>query len=297
MTVRVAYNNQSMLRKLISRPARLVLGRLGLEVRHKQADTGLTQLTALEDPCDAIYQHGDVAFEVPLAKCRYPFHFSYDPLGWHPFVQTLRQYQENPKLRYHDSVLHDFYSKHQPKSLLEAFFGTPTAATADLSSLAELAIPQYEPFFPWDPKKPTAKGEKGLDSAHGHQGFGPVTDDKGELELLRLTQTYDSIEANGYQPSHGHDGDIRGYLLKTDGDYRFIIRQGLHRAAVLSAMNYTHIRVCFFDPYPRAIFKGELENWPQVKRGVMTREAAECIFTMFFKENGTEKARRIGLIS
>ena len=286
-----------MLRKLILRPARSVLSRLGLEVTAKQPDAGLTQLTTLEDPRDAIYQHGDIAFEMPLAKCRYPFHFSYDPLGWHPFVQTLKQYQENPELRYRDSVLFEFYSKHQPKSLLEAFFGTPDAVADDLSSLAELAIPQYEPFFPWDPKKPTAKGEKGLGSAHGHQGFGPVSDDKGELELRRLTQTYDSIKASGYQPSHGHDGDIRGYLLKTDDDYRFIVRQGLHRAAVLSAMNYTHIRVRFFDPYPRAIFEHELSNWPQVKNGVMTQKAAECIFSMFFQENGTEKARRIGLTS
>ena len=290
-----------MLKRLLTQPARKVLGRLGLELRYKKAEAGLAQLTTLEDPCDAIYQHGDVAFEVPLAQCRYPFHFSYDPLGWHPFVQTLRQYQENPELCYRESVLYEFYRKHQPKSLLEAFFGTPAAppteVSAGLSSLAELAIPQYEPFFPWDPKKPTAKGEKGLDSAHGHQGFGPVSDDKGQLELLRLTRTYDSIKTNGYQPGHGHDGDIRGYLLKADGDYRFVIRQGLHRAAVLSAMNYTHIRVRFFDPYPRAIFKAELPNWPQVKRGVMSEEAAERIFMMFFKENGTEKAKRIGLIT
>ncbi len=282
---------------LIKKPARLVLNRFGLDVVPRRAVAEPAPLTPLEHPFDAHYQHGDVAFEVPLAKCMYPYHFSYDPAGWHPFVQTLKQYAANPGLSYRDSVLYEFYQKYQPENVLEAFLVTPEAQSmfAD-SELANVKIPPFQPFFPWDPRSSKTVAEKGLDAAQGNQGYGPVSDAKGSLELERLTHTYKSIETHGFRTGRGHDGDIRGYFLKTDDDYRFVIRQGLHRTAVLAAMNFEKVRVRFYLPYPRTVFLCNLDGWPQVRTGVTSPALAERIFTLFFEDDGRTKATQLGLL-
>lgn len=287
----------SITRTFALRSFRYALRRLGFEVPQR-IDKTITPLTALEHPCDAIYHSGDVAFEVPLEKCRYPYHFSYDPAGWHPFVAVLRQYISTLELSYEDSILHEYYKRYQPKNVFEAFF--PNVSPDDIEGahpLTKLSIPPYEPFFPWDASKPHTKAEKGLGASHGNQGFGPVSDEKGRLELTRLKSTYESVKGEGYKPLNGHDGDIRGYFLRTSDDYRFFIRQGLHRAAVLSAMDYKSVRVKFFKPTPRAVFLADSDNWPQVKKGELTPAIAERIFKMFFDENGTQKAQRLGLLA
>ena len=284
------------MRSIVLRSARYMLRRLGLELRPHQASTGPAPLKRLAHPCDAIYQHGDVAFEVPLDKCFYPYHFSYGPSGWHPFVQVLQQYKQNPNTSYLGSILHAYYQAYQPKTVFDAFFVGNMAKGLEAEHLHTLAIPPYQPVFPWDPEAPQARGEKGLASSHGNQGYGPVSDEKGELEFRRLTETYESVKEKGYQPQQGHDGDIRGYFLRGCGDYRFVIRQGLHRSAVLSAMDYEKLRVAFYDPYPRTIFLADIDNWPQVKRGYVSREVAEHIFRMFFEDDGREKARQLGLL-
>ncbi len=283
--------------KFIKKPARSVLNRFGLDVVPRRAAAGLTPLTPLEHPFDAHYQHGDVAFEVPLEKCMYPYHFSYDPAGWHPFVQTLKQFEADPELSYETSALYDFYQKYRPETVLEAFFVTPQARSAFADSeLANYKMPPFQPFFPWDPHASTTRAEKGLDGSQGNQGYGPVSDAKGGLELERLTHTYRSIQTHGFRSGHGHDGDIRGYFLKTDDDYRFVIRQGLHRTAVLAAMNYEKIRVRFYLPYPRTVFLCNLDGWPQVRAGTMSAALAERVFAMFFEDDGRAKAAQLGLL-
>ena len=290
---------------------RHVLNRFGLELVPKRGSEP-APTTPLEHPFDANYRHGDVAFEVPLTKCMYPYHFSYHPAGWHPFVQVLRQYRADPDLKYEDSILHAYYQKYRPKNVLEAFFVTldMRAPFAD-SELASLNIPPFAPFFPWDPHRPQTFAEKGLEPSQGNQGYGPVSDAKGNLEFQRLVETYTSIETHGFQPGSGHDGDIRGYFLKSNDDYRFVVRQGLHRAAVLAVMsdeigsaetrpaateNYEQVRVRFYAPYPRTIFLHDLSNWPQVREGTMSAQLAERVFKLFFEDDGRAKAEQLGLL-
>lgn len=281
--------------ELFIKPLRYVLRRFGFDLTKRSYPT-VTPITPLEDPCDALYHIGDVAFEVPLEKCRYPYHFSYDPAGWHPFVAVLRQYEKNPELHYEASILHEYYERYRPRDVFEAFFpNDKVGRVPGAQALASLSIPPYEPFFPWDPHKPQIKGEKGLEPSHGNQGFGPVTEQKGRLEFRRLVETYESVKRHGYKPRQDHDGDIRGYFLITPNDYRFFVRQGLHRTAVLSAMDLQKARVRFYKPTPRAVFLADSANWPQVKQGFLTKVLAERIFEMFFTENGTQKAERLGL--
>ncbi|CAN5735574.1 hypothetical protein BH24DEI2_BH24DEI2_06670 [soil metagenome] len=284
------------MKRFVKKPARLVLNRLGLEVVPRRVNVP-TPTTPLGHPFDANYRHGDIAFEVPLEKCMYPYHFSYSPAGWHPFVQVLRQYGANPDLNYENSSLYAYYQAYQPDTVLEAFFvDTETRTEFASSKLADFKIPPHQPFFPWDPHASETAAEKGLDASQGNQGYGPVSDAKGTLEFERLTHTYESIKTHGFKTGLGHDGDVRGYFLKSDDDYRFVIRQGLHRTAVLSAMDYEKIRVRFFDPYPRTIFLNDLDNWPQVKEGTVSTTLAKRIFNLFFEDDGCAKAEALGLL-
>lgn len=283
------------IKRLLKTAARRLLGRYGLELRPALSPE-ITPTLELPDPEGARFQHGDVAFAVPLGRCVYPYLMSYGPQGWHPFVAVLREYLDNPALRYQDSVLRRYYERFQPKTVLDVFLPPEEQGAAQRETrFAQLAIPPHLPIFPWDPSIYQDEGEVGLDASHGNQGFGPVSAAKGELEFRRLTVILDSIRARGYQPTGGHDGDIRGYLLLTDDDYRFVIRQGFHRTAALAALGMEVIRVKFFLAYPRAVYLHDLPHWPQVKYGNVDAATAAAIFHKFFTEDGTSRAERLGL--
>lgn len=254
----------------------------GTKVTKDEARTGVA--ASLASPHQAFYERGDIAFEVPLEKCQSLLHSSYHLKGNHPFVETLLQYRVNPELRYDTSLLKTFYSTFQPATVLAAFVSPKERQRFITSPLNTMPTDSYHPFFPWDAQIRTAKGEGGLDASHGHQSFGPVSQVKGEMEFRRLTDVYESIKAKGYIPQSEEDGDIRGFFLRTDDDYRFVVRQGLHRTPALSVLGYPSIRAKFFKGLPRAIFLRDSAHWPQVESGLMSQELAEYIFMQFFRD-------------
>lgn len=285
-----------MFKHLITKPLRHLLQQSGLEIKRRSRQENVPTLT-LDDPCDAIYQHDDIAFKLPLSHAMYSYLYSYGFQGWHPFIEVLKQHQNHPDLEYRDSILYQYYQRFHPQNVLDVFFA-PEEQDAVLkhSGLAKLSIPPNTPIFPWDPNLAHISGERGLAPLHGHQGFGPVSDAKGVLELRRLVQTFESIRRHGYQPSPDHDGDIRGYFLRRPDDYRFIIRQGFHRTAVLAALGYENIRVKFYPSYPRVIFEQDADHWPQVTRGFLDLSTALGVFHKFFTEDGNQRAHRLGLL-
>lgn len=283
------------MKQLIAKPAVALLSQLGYKVT-RQSPTKASEIMPLAHPTDAIYQQTNVTFEVPLSKCYYPYYFSYALDGWHPFVLTLLQYKKNPDIQYSDTVLHDYYQKFQPKNLLEFYFETDPPTGHVAQTLERLTLPPHEPFMPWDPSIPLLSGEKGLESHHGSQGYGPVTDEKGQLEFERLVKTYESIKAHGFIPDYGHDGDIKGYfLINNDNDYRFIIRAGLHRVAALSVLEFSNIRVKFKPNFPRVIYLANVARWPLVKANEIDVATAERIFLRYFRDSGFERAKHLSL--
>lgn len=290
--------------------------------------------TVYDVPTDALYDHSPGAFEVPTERCQYPYGFSYDPRGWHPFVATLRELVARPDLRYEDSVLRTYYDAYQPASVRELLFedgyawdgaavvdvgagrprrpgptvgrastaaeGPPeapgAALTAALRGLEGYSTSEFLPFQPWDPRTHPPRGEKGLAASHGNQGFGPVSAEKGQLELDRLRTTLTSIEQHGYRPELCNGDEISGYFLIHEGEYRFVIRAGLHRVAALTVLGHERVRVTFFPGYPRAIHLSDVGNWPLVRRGVIAPELARRYALRFFEEDGRKKAASIGLL-
>jgi hypothetical protein len=271
-----------------------VLGHFDLELTHKKPQDALP-LTLLAHPLDAIYQFEDIIFEVPVANVYYPYQFCYAIDAWHPFVRTLLEFAVNPALAYEDSTLYKYYQMYQPQTVRDVLlFGETSEVGEELSAYP---VPQYLPTLPWDPAIETyRRGEAGLEASHGNQGFGPVSDQKGELEFRRLIDTFLSIKTHGYQPKATGDGEITGYFVRHQDDYRFIVRGGLHRAAVLGALGYEAIRVTFYNGYPRWVDTHRVNEWPLIKQGNITTETALAITERFFTDDGKEKARQIGLL-
>lgn len=232
--------------------------------------------------------------EVELEKCRDIQYFSYTTNGWHPFTATIEEHLKNPDKPYNKSILKKFYDAFQPKNRQEQWL------EEEKKSIKPLC--QGWPNYPWDlmakviPKRffTDLLRERG-----GNQHFGPNSYTFGKDQYKRLINTYKMITMNGYHPEIFPDGYVKGFLQVKDNDYRFIIVEGQHRIAALSLMGVETLYCKFIqeEHHPQIVNYNERDDWKQVKNGLYTREVAERIFIKFFKENGSEKARRLGLIN
>jgi hypothetical protein len=110
----------------------------------------------------------------------------------------------------------------------------------------------------------------------GDKMYGPVSQAKGELEVLRLTRLYQSMALRGYQRHGGPDGDIRGWLLaEAGGDWCFFVWSGQHRVAVAAALGLTSIPVRIKHA---PVKREEVMYWPQVAEGRITPAGALTVF-------------------
>jgi len=103
-------------------------------------------------------------------------------------------------------------------------------------------------------------------------------------DVKRLWTLIASIQTRGYERHSGPDGDITcEALVSQEGELRFQLISGTHRAAVLVALGQTRvpIRVVRFVTNERA------EEWPKVQSGVFSLGGALERFDKFFSR-GTE---------
>lgn len=260
--------------------ARSLAGRLGSEPE------GPPEVETFDRPTDAIYETRAVVFEMPLHDCLYPHGMTYAPTGPHPFVQTLHAYRNDRTLSYEDSPLKRFYDRFQPASILELLYPPDVVERYRHARLAEFSTTSFQPFLPWDSGAVRATGEKGLGAKHGHQGFGPVSEEKGRLEFERLQSTFESIERHGYRPRSGPDGEIRGYFLTDGPRARFVVRAGQHRVASLAALEHDVARVAFLPRFTRAIDAATIPQWPLVRRGIFSEELARTFVDLQLTTDG-----------
>lgn len=216
--------------------------------------------------------------ELELEKCKDLFGAGY--IGdYHPFVEVLKQYEENPNLQYKDSVLKEYYDNFQPKNLEEGLFGQRGKAP----KLRKGWI-----GYPWDWEKEQRVifMDKLKDTRPGGiHFFGPNTIEFGQGEFDRLIKLYTMFKRQGYHPELFSDGYISGYCLIKENDYRFIVTEGQHRIAVLAALGYKNIRcrLTHRPEYPQIVDIKDAKKWPQVENRAYSRNYATKIFNRFFE--------------
>lgn len=216
---------------------------------------------------------------IELSKCTDMYASNY--MGdFHHFVETLKEYEKAPELKYSNSILKTYYESFQPKNLGEGLFGIKEKP----SKLTKGWI-----GYPWcwSSNKRFLFVDKIEDTRPGgNHHFGPNTEGFGEDEFNRLTNLYSYLKHYGYHPEMFSDGYISGYLLVKDNDYRFIVTEGQHRIACLVALGYENIlcRLTQRPEYPRIVDYKDVKTWAQVANGVYSRSLAEKVFNRFFEE-------------
>jgi tetratricopeptide (TPR) repeat protein len=224
-----------------------------------------------------------IMVDVELNKCRDNYALGYGDGSWHPFVEVLKEVAANPELKYEESTLIKYYFLFRPKSLQEALMGDEVRNISPIND-SWTALP-WEASF--------AQSIIGLeDKTAEHYFFGPYPAAAGKAEMKKLLNHYQLAKESDYHPAAFNDGYIRGYLLKTENDYRFVVCEGHHRMAALAALGHTRIRCKLLDEkgFPGLVSLQAITKWPYVKNKVYTQDAAKTVFYTFFNNNGSERA-------
>ncbi|NBG89526.1 hypothetical protein [Isachenkonia alkalipeptolytica] len=268
---------------------------MGYDINKIAKKRNLKDFKCLTDYSNVIYSTKENFFLVDVDISCNQIGFMFGKEEWHPFTKAVQEIIKRENVIYKDSILKKFYDSYQPASLYELFFskmanGLDSYEVDYLKSISKLSL-----TLPWFyEKKEIVSGEKGLCSSHGWQGCGPVSDEKGLLELNRLKVVYNSISKKGYKSKHSDE--INGYFLKNEDVYRFIVLGGNHRVPVLSAMGYEYIPVKFRSNYPRVIDIKNVKEWPHVKSGEMSENIAREIFMTFFNSEKKKLVQQLGIV-
>ena len=76
-----------------------------------------------------------------------------------------------------------------------------------------------------------------------------------------------------------------------------MVTGGQHRAGSIAVLNYETFRAKFAPGRKPVIDIDDIEEWPNVKNGLYTREVvAAKVFEHYFYTNSLDKAKYLGLI-
>jgi len=196
----------------------------------------------------------------------------------HPFLQALSKGK---------STLGQYYESRAPSTLCELH--SIKGATTEDERVAAWEVPWIQRV-----QRTPPPGECGLGPEHGVSFYGPVSPSKLALEYERLVVLRDRIERRGYHPELY--GDIDGYFLRNEqGDFRFFVRGGKHRAAVLVHLGMQRIPVVFKRDWPRTVRLGDAASWPMVLDGSLSSRTAQAVFASYFHSgtaDGAVQSRR-----
>lgn len=237
-------------------------------------------------------------FEVDITSIRSRVGFSYEEEGWHPFVETLKEYAVDPGLNYQDSSLARLYKNYCPGNVQEVLldhFQTPLKPFCDwpptnefIRSVWTLGKPGVRSFMKVQGKQPTSTG---------WIFYGPHDPEYGEREFRRIISVYESIKNKGYKAGLTHLDPVNGYFLKRRKEYRFVLLQGNHRVSVLKALGYKNVDVVIRKGHPAIVDQEDLHRWTEEGGGIYTASLVRTLFDTLFDSSGLEKAQRYGLLN
>jgi hypothetical protein len=295
MSVPVALVNAA---QKVLRPAGLEVARWG----GSRLPLGLRRVTLPPGMRDPTKGHGDRVFDVDLEHVASYIGFSYADAGWHPYVAALEQYRTDPRTSYGRSVLARLHAAYQPRNVQEI--------------LLEGHRSDIEPLSSWPPQQILARNIWTLTERHVRAvvlrsqrkrppldgteernlapWYGPVDDEFGSRQLSRLVRTYESIRERGFRADlFGH---IEGFFLVRGDGYRFIVRSGNHRVAVLKTLGARRIPVRLVGGvHPSTIDYDRLNDWSDDRGGLLPRAVAVMLFEKQMGETGRSKAARLGI--
>ena len=265
-------NGKSLVKKLFSA--------FGLELKRKSHRN--SDRMYLSDPREAFIepnQGGAHRFRAEVSLAVDHQGFSFSPGGWHPFVSSIRNSKNDlGKIKCH---LRRYYANFQPKSASDAIIGFHFAPKI----FRELP-PHMFYLAPWAfctpqsvdaavshfVRKENLENNADLTLADGgFPTYGPVSEEKLDVEAGRLARVTRSLQKNGYLKSRG---TCNFRVLKAGREIRLVIDGGgYHRLSAAAALSLECVPGDFF-PHRAIIDVDDVDLWPNVRSGLWLRQEA-----------------------
>ena len=212
---------------------------------------------------------------VSIGECVNPLGFSYAPSGWHYYTELLREMDRRGGPEGAIPAFERFYDDFDHPRLAALMGREEERGWPDLPAL----------LLPWD----DAPAALTRDDVHqcGPRSPGAIRADAEGMWAL-----YQAFRTHGYRPAYHRDGYVRGVLLlRRDGDRRFVVTGGQHRAAILSHLGVPTVRVRLEPARPAPVLREEeAGSWAQVSAGRWGERAAREFFDLLFTLDGRERA-------
>jgi len=219
-------------------------------------------------------------YEVSIEECCNPYAMRFGGEGWHFLVETLRELENNQNIPLQETILYQYHKQYCPTVIGEIF------QSSELSK-------QYEFEYPWGNWK--NKGPYGRSKPFSETRYqGPSSDDFIKKQYDNIVSIYESMKIEGYRPlEYGFIGGT--FLLSADQERLFVVHQGNHRMAALTALGVKKIKVVTIKGFIKNINEKQVDNWHYVKTGKWRKDDALKLFRSFYTENGNHIVSGINL--
>ncbi len=251
---------------------------------------------------DAFYTGGGkvALINVALKNCRWygGNGCAYDSESRHPYVRTLIEYLNGACEQYKNSYLECYWSCWQPVSHAESL-----GISAETAHPLLIEMPPLHDVMPWSAASKwdfvikrgwmdkRSNSEMIAENSPPARSCGPKPEWFGEARFNDLIEICKSIAQNGYQDKpqpekpYKHQHILANCLLR-DGEERYVIANGQHRTASLSALGYKEAPVLVHTLNgrgPAVVRRDEVYNWPLVQKGLFNEQDALAVFDRIFK--------------
>jgi len=214
--------------------------------------------------------------------------FSFDDVN-HPFtIAVLAAKKEKNRKRHIKKVLTKYYETVKPRHVADVLGLSDAEASVLKQASPWLAVHPWEDRTIEDLKEQRPVSTlrdnqfygKNITIEEGWHLFGPVSEDKLDLEATRLEKVLSSIERKGYSVSDTNRNITAMVLVNEKKQCRWIVYDGQHRTAVLAGLGYKKIPVLV----QKIVERNDVELWPGVQSGDFTIETALKVFDRVFYE-------------
>lgn len=245
---RVSEGSAAKIGTFVSQTAHTTLDAVGLEYRRPRKMPGgrLTPYRLNASARVPLWLSRQVGLKdrwciVPIDAIVAPPAFSYSADGWHPYSATLGEYSRNSALRYGDSSLARTYGQYLPRNASDALLASDDAIPRILNLLPP-RFAGHEWVARHNEVDSALRGHPPAWMMQGHRVFGPVSDEAGRSDFLRLISVYESIKCRGYRTELTVD-PISGYFLIDQREFRFRVSAGQHRLAAMKALGFQDVSI------------------------------------------------------
>lgn len=216
---------------------------------------------------------------VPVTTCVHFGGFRYTANSFNPYRQYVVALLRGDDLSDVRHRFTNFLQHHRPRDIGEAL-------CLDLTSRYPLWL------FPWSRQNAVGAVSGGwheepadcpdLLTHFSEQG---ILRSRIEEEFDWMEKALSSVQNHGYNPRRFRSWIESRQLVHDDNRSAWLIEDGNHRLAVLSALNTTAVEVRYFPS--RTVHRKAASKWPLVQSGVFNQSDAIQIFDAYFRDAPT----------